>query len=537
MKESPNERLLERIQRLTTIGIALSAEKDISRLLENILIGAKELTHADGGSLYTVTSDNYLKFECMRTDSLSFVMGGTSGKQIPYDPLPLYDDQGEPNLHMVAACAVLKDKTINIPDAYADEEFDFSGTRAFDEKTGYHSRSFLTVPMKNHENEIIGVMQLINATDPDSGVVIEFTPQDQLLVQALTSQASVALTNTRLIEGQRRLFEAFIQLIAAAIDEKSPYTGGHCERVPELTMMIANAASECNTGVLKDFKMSEKDAYELHIAGWLHDCGKVTTPEYVVDKATKLETIFDRIEMIRTRVEVLKRDARIQMLEAKLNSTDNGHDAEKDYQDSISALEDDLAFIEKANIGGEFMSQEYQQRIRDIAGRVWEFNSEQQAFLSEDEIDNLNIARGTLNPEEREVINNHIVMTIKMLGSLPYPKHLKKVTEYAGGHHERMDGKGYPNGLKREDMSVQARIMGIADIFEALTAKDRPYKPGKTLTQALFILGKMREDNHIDPDIFDLFVRNKVYLTYAEKFMDPDQMDQVDENKIPGYAP
>lgn len=538
---SSNELLLQRIQRLTTIGIALSAEKDISRLLENILIGAKELTHADGGSLYTVTPDSHLKFECMRTDSLSFAMGGTSGKEIPYDPLPLYDANGEPNLHMVAACAVLKDQTINIPDAYVDEEFDFSGTRAFDEKTGYHSRSFLTVPMKNHENEIIGVMQLINAMDPDSGDVVEFSPQDQLLVQALTSQASVALTNTRLIEGQRRLFEAFIQLIAAAIDEKSPYTGGHCERVPELTMMIADAASECNTGILKDFKMTEKDAYELYIAGWLHDCGKVTTPEYVVDKATKLETIFDRIEMIKTRVEVLKRDARIQMLEAKLNSTDSGagdgHDVEKDYQDSINALEDDLAFIEKANIGGEFMSQEHQQRIRDIAGRVWQFNSEQQAFLSENEIDNLNIARGTLTTAEREVINNHIVMTIKMLESLPYPKHLKKVPEYAGGHHERMDGKGYPNGLKREDMSVQARIMGIADIFEALTAKDRPYKPGKTLTQALFILGKMREDNHIDPDIFDLFVRDKVYLAYAEKFMGADQMDQVDENKIPGYTP
>jgi hypothetical protein len=334
VNDSSNDLLLERFQRLISIGISLSAEKDIARLLENILVGAKELTHADGGSLYTVTPDNHLKFESMRTDSLSFLMGGTSGKEIPYDPLPLYKENGEPNLQMVAACAVLQDKTINIPDAYADDEFDFSGTRAFDDKTGYHSKSFLTVPMKNHENEIIGVMQLINATNPDTNELVEFTSQDQLLVEALTSQASVALTNTRLIEIQRRLFESFIQLMAGAIDEKSPYTGGHCERVPELTMMIANVANDCDDGPLKDFTMSEKDAYELHIAGWLHDVGKVTTPEYVVDKATKLETIFDRVKLIKTRIEVLKRDARISMLEAQLNGDANGHDVEQEYKNS-----------------------------------------------------------------------------------------------------------------------------------------------------------------------------------------------------------
>ena len=537
MNDSSNDLLLERFQRLISIGISLSAEKDIARLLENILVGAKELTHADGGSLYTVTPDDHLKFESMRTDSLSFLMGGTSGKEIPYDPLPLYKENGEPNLQMVAACAVLQDKTINIPDAYADEEFDFSGTRAFDDKTGYHSKSFLTVPMKNHENEIIGVMQLINATNPDTNELVEFTSQDQLLVEALTSQASVALTNTRLIEIQRQLFESFIQLMAGAIDEKSPYTGGHCERVPELTMMIANVANDCDDGPLKDFTMSEKDAYELHIAGWLHDVGKVTTPEYVVDKATKLETIFDRVKLIKTRIEVLKRDARISMLEAQLNGDVNGHDVEQEYKNSIAAIDDDLAFIEKVNIGGEYMSEDLQHRVDDISQRGWQYGGEQQPFLSEDEVYNLKIAKGTLNAEERTVINNHIVMTIKMLKALPYPKGLKNVPEYAGGHHERMDGKGYPNGLKRDEMSVQARIIGVADIFEALSAHDRPYKKGKTLTQSLFILGKMKEDNHIDPDIFDLFIRNKIYQTYADKFLRADQIDEVDESKIPGYSP
>jgi hypothetical protein len=283
--------------------------------------------------------------------------------------------------------------------------------------------------------------------------------------------------------------------------------------------------------------MSEKDVYELHIAGWLHDVGKVTTPEYVVDKATKLETIFDRVGLIKTRIEVLKRDARISMLESQLTGDANGHDIEQEYKNSIAALDDDLAFIEKVNIGGEYMSEDLQQRVDDISQRSWQYAGEQQPFLSEDEVYNLKIPKGTLNDEERTVINNHIVMTIKMLKALPYPKGLKNVPEYAGGHHERMDGKGYPNGLKRDEMSVQARILGVADIFEALSAHDRPYKKGKTLTQSLFILGKMKEDNHIDPDIFDLFIREKIYQKYADKFLRDDQIDEVDESKIPGYNP
>jgi HD-GYP domain-containing protein (c-di-GMP phosphodiesterase class II) len=474
-------------------------------------------------------------------------MGGTTGTPIPFYPIHLYKE-GKPNHQMVATFAALTGQTVNIADAYTEEGFDFTGTRNFDKKTGYRSKSFLTVPMKNHENEIIGVLQLINSQDPASGVVVAFSDADQRLVESLASQAAIALTNRQLINQLESLFESFIAMINTAIDEKSPYTGGHCQRVPALTMMLAEAVNETKRGPLHNFDMNDKDRYELKIAGLLHDCGKVTTPVHVVDKATKLETIFDRVHLVDTRFEVLKRDAEIEMLRSSAalqlqgldQSTLRARSAELEqvYKARLSQLDQDREFLRKCNVGGEFMPPEAQQRVTRIAGYSWLDQSGNAApFLDEDEVENLSIQRGTLTPKEREIINNHIVSTIKMLEALPWPKHLQRVPEYAGGHHERMDGKGYPRGLTREQMSVQARVMGIADIFEALTARDRPYKKGKTLTESLQILGNFRQVGHIDPDLFDVFIRQKVYQRYAEQFLDANQIDRVDESKIPGYSP
>ena len=539
MKVLTSDDLLQRLEELNRVGVSLSKEKDINRLLENILIAAKNIVNADGGTLYRMVDDRNLKFEIIRTDSLNIAMGGTTGAEIPFYPIALYDAAGKPNNSMVVAYAVLHDQTVNIADAYSEQGFDFTGTKNFDKKTGYRSQSFLTIPMKNHENEIIGVLQLINAKDRSSGEIIAFSATDEQLAESLASQAAIALTNRLLISQLENLFESFIGLINTAIDEKSPYTGGHCARVPVLTMMIAEAVNNTKTGPLKDFHMSEKDRYELKIAGLLHDCGKVTTPVHVVDKATKLETINDRINLIDTRFEVLKRDAEIELLKAK-QQAGNDRDAiaklETGYRSRIKQLDEDREFLRNTNIGGEFVNEELLQRVRKIATYSWVgINGKQANFLTDDEVENLSIARGTLNGKEREIINNHVVVTIKMLEALPWPKHLRKVPEYAGGHHERVDGKGYPRGLKREHMSVQARIMGIADIFEALTAKDRPYKVGKTLTESLHILGRLKLDGHIDPDLFDVFVRGKVYLEYAKQFLDPLQIDKVDESKIPGY--
>lgn len=543
MQTSTNKsNLLNQLDRLNSIGVALSAEHDNNRLLEIILLGAIELTNADGGTLYSVTDDGTLKFEILRNISLNVAMGGTTGKPITFAPLPIYLADGSPNTNMVAAYSVVNAATVNIADAYVAEGFDFSGTQKFDKKMGYHSSSFLTVPMKNYENEMIGVLQLINAIDPVTKQITAFSESHQRLVESLASQAAMALTNHQLIHGLKHLFESFIKLIADAIDEKSPYTGGHCQRVPELTMMLAEAAIKADAGPLKDFTMTEKEVYELKIAAWLHDCGKVTTPEHVMDKATKLETIFDRIQLIDDRFELLKTQRENQILRKALSTSMGGKTVNlKQLKHNVNVikkrLDDDKNFIRKVNYGSESMQDKDLQRIHEIASHEY-FNESGHTikFLSEDEVYNLTIARGTLTPEEREVINNHIVVTISMLDSLQYPKDLRRVPEYAGGHHERMDGKGYPKGLTREQMSIPARMMGVADIFEALTSKDRPYKKAKTLSETLTILGKMKLENHIDPDIFDLFVREKIYLRYAEMFLESDQIDEVKEAEIPGYT-
>lgn len=535
--------LIDRINQLNKIGVALSSEKKLETLLELILIGTKELTNADGGSLYLINEDNELVFEIMRTDSLNFAMGGTTGKAITYKPISLYDSQGKPRNDMVVTYAVLNNTTVNIKDAYDTKDFDFSGTQEFDKKTGYHSKSFLTVPMKDHKNETIGVLQLLNAQTEDTHEIIAFSDEDQQLVESLASQAAVAINNRRLIIEMHNLFESFIHMIAVAIDEKSPYTGGHCKRVPALTMMLAKAADTDESETFKQFKLTEEQQYELKIAAWLHDCGKVTTPEYVIDKSTKLETIFDRIHLINTRFQALKNELEVEFLKQKINLLEAGEKdklqaLEQQFHEHCQQLDDDRQFLETANIGGEYMKKTYQDRVHTISEYQWTNpDGEKTDFLDDDELYNLLIPRGTLSPEEREIINNHIVMTIKMLESLPFPKHLQNVPEYAGGHHETMDGTGYPNRLTRDQMSWQARMMAIADIFEALTAGDRPYKKAKTLSEALFILGKMKLQHHIDPELFDLFIREKVYLHYGKEYLDQKQIDDVDHSKIPGYTP
>jgi len=527
--------LLRRLEQLNEIGASLSKERDITRLLEHILFAAKAITNADGGTLYRMADSNAeLRFEILRTDSLRIAMGGTSGKEISFPNLPLRNASGAPNDSLVAAYAAIHHQTVNIADAYSEPNFDFSGTRQFDERTGYRSKSFLAVPMKNHEGEVIGVLQLINAQVPGTTEVVPFSSSDQSLVESLASQAAIALTNRMLMSQLEALFESFISLINLAIDEKSHYTGGHCQRVPALTMMLAEAVNQTTQGPLASFKMDDRDRYELKIAGLLHDCGKVTTPVHVVDKATKLQTLFDRIELIDTRFEVLKRDAEINALRRQLQlrgKTDAAGESAiwEQCKMEMAAIDADRDFLRAANTGAEKTADADLDRVRRIAtSRSWRnVDGVETEILTTDELENLTIRAGTLTQAERNTINHHIVATIRMLEQLPWPRHLRNVPEYAGGHHERMDGKGYPKGLTRDQMSVQARVMGIADIFEALTASDRPYKPGMKLSQAMAIMQRFKLNGHIDPDLFDVFLGEKVYLRYAEQFLDPWQIDTV----------
>jgi HD-GYP domain-containing protein (c-di-GMP phosphodiesterase class II) len=533
-----------RLEKLTELSVALSATRDIPHLLDSILRAAKGITHADGGTLYGVTPDGrHLSFDIYLNDTLEIYQGGKSGRATDIAPIPLFHEDGTPNVDAVAAYAANTRKSVNVADVYHAGQFNFSGMRRFDEQFNYHSQSFLTVSMQDHEGELVGVLQLVNARDPVSGATRPFSDTDQRFIEALASQAAMAITNQQLIVRLETLFESLIKLINIGIDEKSAHTGRHCEHVPELAMLLADAAHAVQEGPLASFSMTEPERRELWTAGLLHDCGKIATPVHVVEKATKLETIFDRVHMIDTRFEVLKRDAEIRMLRARL-ALGAGADAaqlealEQTFREETAALESDRAAVRKANIGGERMSPELQEHIARISLRQWSGpDGSSQPLLNADEVTNLQVRAGTLNEEERQIINNHISLTIKMLEALPWPKHLRNVPEFAGGHHERMDGMGYPKGLRGDQMSIQARVMAIADIFEALTANDRPYRSANTLSEALQILGGFRQRNHIDPDLFDVFVRSKVYLPYAQRFMRPAQIDEVDESKIPGYTP
>jgi HD-GYP domain-containing protein (c-di-GMP phosphodiesterase class II) len=537
MAEHTLDDKVRRLELVFKVGVALSAERNRDRLIEMILDEAKKLCNADGGTLYLRTENDEQRFAILRSDSLGMSLGGTTGKPIELPVIPMYDaETGKPNTKNVATYCAVHKRTINIPDAYHASGFDFSGTVSFDRRNNYRSKSFLTIPMVNHDGDVIGVLQLINARDPLTSAIVAFQEDDERIVSALASQAAVALENRQLLDQQKDLLESFIQAIASAIDAKSHHTGAHCERVPVLTLMIAEAVIDETEGPLKDFTLTEEEFYELRIAAWMHDCGKVTTPVHVIDKGTKLETISDRMHAVRSRFEVLKRDAQVLHLKRLLEGA-NASESQSLLDAELLRLEQDLEFLKKANVGREFLPPEEQRRIEQLAERTYVEGGEERPLLSPDEVQNLCISRGTLTAEERVVINRHMVETIKMLEALPFPRHLRRVPEYAGGHHEKMDGTGYPRGIYAGDMSVPARIMAISDVFEALTAQDRPYKRGLSLSEAMTIMGHMKRDNHLDPDLFDVFVRSRIYRRFGERYLPPHLLDEVDEAKLLAIKP
>ncbi len=537
MAELALDEKVRRLELVLRVGVALGAERNRDRLIEMILDEAKKLCNADGGTLYLRTEEDELRFAILRSDSLAMSLGGTTGKAITLPAIAMYDPEtGAPNTKNVATYCAVNKRTINIPDAYHASGFDFSGTVAFDRRNNYRSKSFLGIPMVNTEGYVIGVLQLINARDQETGAIVAFKEDDERIVSALASQAAVALDNQQLLDQQKDLLESFIQAIASAIDAKSHHTGAHCERVPVLTGMIAEAVVNETEGPLKGFTLSEEELYELRIAAWMHDCGKVTTPVHVIDKATKLETIIDRVHTVRTRFEVLRRDAEIAHLKRLLEGGDAAA-SQATHEAEIKRLDEELAFLEKANIGREFLPPEEQRRIETLGERLYSEGGVSRPLLTSDEVSNLTISRGTLTADERVIINRHMVETIKMLEALPFPRHLRRVPEYAGGHHEKMDGTGYPRGIYAGDMSLPARMMAIADVFEALTAQDRPYKKGLSLSEAMSIMGFMKRDNHLDPDLFDVFVRSGVYKKFGERYLPPHLMNEVDEEKLLGIRP
>jgi len=577
-----------KLSRLVELGIALSAEHNSDKLMEMVLLGAKELTNAEGGTLYIIGEDNMLHSQIVHDGVRGITRGRLSENDADFPPVPMYNEDGQANYNNVVSYAVHEGETVNIADAHDASTFDFSGTRAFDERNNYRSTSFITVPLRPRGGDIIGALQLVNAREPGVTAVVPFPSEIQRFVESLAAQAATALYNRNLLDAQEHLTDSMIELIAGAIDTKSPYTGGHCARVPELAIMLAEEACQTEEGVLADFQFQSDDEWrEFRIGAWLHDCGKVVTPEYVVDKATKLETIYNRIHEIRTRFEVLLRDAKIEQLDAVIDGSDPQAMQDR-FDQRKTQLTEQFAFIANSNIGGEFMGDETIERLNEIAKTTWQRSFDVRLGLSHVELEryqdvasdlpatekllddkpyhiyhrddavqksydalgfnmnvpehlynlgeltNLSIRRGTLSEEERFKINEHIAQTIAMLDHLPFPKHLQRVPEYAGTHHEMLNGGGYPRGLSESELSIPARIMAISDIFEALTASDRPYKKPKSLSDSVKTLSHFKHDGHIDPVLFDLFLTSGVYRRYAERYLDPAQIDDVDITQFIG---
>ena len=554
------------ISRFLTLINSLAGERNFDSLLEGIARETMSVSEADGVLTYLVDeADAWLV-----PGTLQLRGQGDAG----LENLPRFPMDGDSEL--VSAARGKESRLLRL------REGEESVLAALRERLGARALNLIALPLRNRQDAVIGVLCLL-FRDRNGSEPVEPREGHIAFVRALSGFAAVSLESRHLLMMQQALLDAFIKLIAGAIDSKSPYTGGHCQRVPVLTRLLAEAASASDMPPFRDFRMNAEQWEALDIASWLHDCGKVTTPEYVVDKSTKLETLYDRIHEVRMRFEVLKRDAVIRYWEA----IDAGGDREalrQVLQAEWAVIDEDFAFVAACNEGGEFLSRDSLERLRQIAQRTWMRTLDDRIGISWEErlrkdrtpsaalpveekllddkaehlierpptegmaadnpwgfrldvpqykynrgeLYNLAIERGTLTPEERYQINDHIVQTIIMLEKLPYPRHLREVPLIAGCHHEKMDGGGYPRRLTGGEMPLTARMMAIADIFEALTASDRPYKKAKTLSEAVRIMHRMQEEGHIDPDLFRLFLIRGIHLEYGRRFLQPGQLDTVD---------
>ena len=514
------------MSRLLEIGHSLTNEKNLDKLLEKILTSAKELSNADCGTLYLLSEDKKsLEFKVVQTDSLKIKMGGTTGNKITWPNVQLLKGDGSWNLEQVAALCAIKDKLKNIEDVYTVDGFNFEGTKQFDKSTGYRTKSMLVIPMKDYENNIIGVLQLLNKQDKNKNT-IPFNKNDEDLIESMSSQAAVSIINARLIESLENLLMDFIKSIADAISEKSKYTAGHINRVAELATLIANSINNDKTGIYKDIEFNEDELEQIDIAAWMHDIGKITTPEYVVDKATKLETIYDRINTVIAKFEILKRDIEIKYLKEQINTTDKSklQRIEDRYKEDIKEIENYLEIIKIANKGKEYTEDIVIEQLNKIATFSVLIENKKVNLLNDDELYNLSIRKGTLTDEERNIINNHVVVSYNMLKKLSFPQKFKRVPIIAGSHHKKIlklpNGKhaGYgASEIMDLDMSLEDKILAVADVFEALTASDRPYKEPNSLEKALEILTYMANDNELDKDLVNFFISNKLYEIYAKE--------------------
>lgn len=567
------------IQRFIEIGRTLAAERDPERLMQRLLTETTNLTGAEAG-LILLSEDGGKSYSAVvyRPDAAAPPDEAGDGEAgMPTCAQRL--DAGAGSLARRLINALQRSSVSHVDVEPAEQDPFFADLTAGLPLAPDERLRYSVIPLRNRGNETMGALVLINRVGEH-----ETVSDDSLdLARALSGNAAVAIETTLLLKSRKALLDAVIRMIAQATDAKSPYTNGHCQRVPILTHALVKAACEAREGSSADFHLSPDEWEAVDVAAWLHDCGKLTTAEYVIDKATKLETIWNRIHEVRMRFELLKARADTEYWKGVAEGGEEaGLRAARDA--AWRELNEEFAFVADCNLGGEFMEPAKIERLKRIGARRWTRTLDDRLGISAGEsqrygdapapalpveeplladkpqhivphfrneldeqerkagfamprpavrldlgeLHNLSIARGTLTEEERYEINRHVTRSILMLEALPLSGALTKVPEFAGGHHERMDGKGYPRGLTRDQMSPVARMMAIADVFEALTAGDRPYKKAKTLSEAIAIMGAMKRDNHLDPELLDLFLTSGYWRDYARRYLDAGQIDEPD---------
>jgi len=515
---------IEHIDNLRNIGLAVSSEKDINRILEQIMRAAIYYTNADGASIYMVSEDGrFLDFKLVYNETLKIMLGG-KGAILDWPSVPLYKDDGSRIQKNLAAFVYHSGKEMSFKDVYNQHQFDTSGTRSYDEHNKYHTRSVAAFPIKDHEGTVLGVIQLINARDENKKIT-HFTLEHITMLSSLTSLSATILTNRLLINNLEQLLSQFIKSIAKAIDRKSRFTGNHIHLVAMLSEELIRLINNSQEGKFARTTFSDDEIKELVLSAWMHDIGKIVTPENIINKSTKLEVIFDRIELIKQRISTIEIALNYEIKIA-------AEEKRSELQQLCNRIADYKKFLNHTNAGSEYLNDSDYAKLDEISKFRFNADGNELFIITEEEKQNLQIRKGTLLPEEFRIMRDHVVTTKEMLSELSFPKKYRNVPLYASSHHEKLNGKGYPDGLREEELPLCARIIPIADTYEALTAKDRPYKKGRMLSDSLKIMAFMAKDEEIDKDIFKLFLNSKLYLKYAREHVSTEQIDEINEEDL-----
>ena len=541
-------------------------DKKTLEILERVMLEAKKESDSDGASLYVYQGNDTLRLVRVVNDILEIDAKSDSEIVAESSPIFLHDKESkEPNDKDICAVAFLNKDIVNIADAYIPSHYDLSSILSFDEKNNYRSTSLIAVPVPDNNGQVVAVILLVNAKNA-YGRGIPFSPQMEKIVSFIVKNAAPLMENNRMENEHKRFMESFVRIIAKAVDDKSTSKSMHCQKVPLITKKLVSAVYDSDAKAFEKYGLSEDNRYALQLASWLYDCGKLAVPEYMVDKATKLETVRNRIHEIRTRFEVLLRDARIKYLESVIKNPDDEEKYREAYKSEVSALRKEFTFVAKCNLGDVVITERGVEKIKQIAKRTYIRNFDGTLGLSKAEVGRLNkeeaakfpveehllqdkkediigdcncgevhnliVKYGTLTAEEKNIMDKHVEQTEEMLSAVRFPERYRNVVKYAASHHERLDGTGYPKGLKGDKLPLPVRILTMADVFEALSADDRPYKKMRKLSEILKIMKNMSDSGHLDPDIFHIFVKKKIYSWYAKDFMKPEQLDKVDEAEL-----